>query len=346
MENTEIKLVQAPVIEHKVKEAGAKVEARIAELNLENQIATVDTVQALKNLRAELNKELATFEEQRKVLKKAVTTPYDEFEALYKTEISEKYSKAIDKLKDKIAFVENDIKSKKQDTIKLYYNELCIAEKIDFITFEKLGLDINLSTSEKKYKEQIDTYIAKVIDDLNLIRSTDYEAEILTEYKTTLNASKAITTVKDRKEKEKQESARILAQRTAQRVALCKYNGMVFVDITNAYEYSGEIYVTTNQIETLENSDFTTLMATVEQAIRDDKARKQAEQAQQEPQPTEAPVVQKQIQQTPVAPLAPPTVEVKEEIVEASFTVTGTMTQLRSLGAYMKANNIIYKNIK
>lgn len=347
-EIAEIKIVelsQLPVLTNKIREAGLLVDSMLNSLEIEKQVITDENLQLFKKTRATLNKEHASYKEQFKAVYDIYMSPMQEVKELFKECITDKMANADDLLKTGIAFVENGVKSEKQEKIKLYYDELCISEKIDFIPFERLGLDINLSTSEKKYKEQVDAYIAKVIDDLNLIKSTDYEAEIITEYKSTLNASKAITTVKDRKEKEKQEKARILAQRTAQRTALCKYNGMVFVDITNAYEYSGDIWITTSQIETLENSDFTTLMATIEQAIRDDKARKQAEQAQTEPQPADIPVTPQPIQQAQVTPLAPPTVEVKEEIVSASFTVTGTMTQLRSLGAYMKQNGIIYKNI-
>src|SRR5690606_13133008 len=141
------------------------------------------------------NKELTDLENQRKFIKESINNPYLEFENVYKTEISEKYKSAIDTLKDKIDFVETKVKSEKKQSVEAYFNELCIAESIDFIKFDKIGIDINLSTTEKKYKEQVYDYIYKVVDDLKLIKSTDFEAEILTEYKLTLNVSNAITTV-------------------------------------------------------------------------------------------------------------------------------------------------------
>lgn len=344
-----VELSQLPILNNKIKEAGLMIDSMLESLELEKQVITDDNLQLFKKTRASLNKEFASYKEQFKAVYDIYEAPMQEVKSLFKECITDKMANADNLLKNGIALVENGMKSEKEKKIKLYYDELCIAKKIDFIPFEKLGLDINLSTSEKKYKEQVSEYIVKVIDDLNLIKSTDYEAEILTEYKTTLNASKAITTVIERKKKEEEEKARILAQRTAQRTALCKYNGMVFVDITNAYEYSADVYVTTTQIETLGDAEFTALIAKVEQAIKDDKAqllaKQQAEQAQQEHQQTENQVAQQPIQKAPVAPLASPTVEVKEEIVSASFTVSGTMTQLRSLGAYMKQNGIIYKNI-
>src|SRR6185503_10383235 len=97
----EIKITQYPVITHKLVEAGKSVTKRIEDLELDKQIATVDTVKSLKDLRAELNKELADLETQRKAIKEGVNKPYLEFEDTYKTEISDKYKIAIDLLKDK-----------------------------------------------------------------------------------------------------------------------------------------------------------------------------------------------------------------------------------------------------
>lgn len=347
MNENQIKLVQSPVIVHKLQEAGKAVSKRIDYLELDKQIATVDTVKSLKDLRAELNKEVADFETQRKFIKEGVNTPYLEFEAVYKTEITDKYKSAIDLLKDKIATVEDKIKRDKKKNLESYFSELCVSEKIDFIKFDQLGLEINLSTTEKKYKEQINDYITKVIDDLVLIKSTDYEAEILTEYKTTLNASKAITTVKDRKEKETAELERLKAQQKVNRINFIEKLGMEYVEITNAYEYNADVYVTLSDINTISKEEFTVKYHDCEAKIVDAKAKELLLKQQAEPElnkafesPIVAPVVAK------VEPISAPIVEtVKEPLKTASFEVTATMAQLRALGVYMKENGITYKNI-
>ena len=77
-------------------------------------VATEDTAKSLKTLRATLNKEFADYEFQRKTIKSGVLSPYDEFEAVYKTEIAEKYNMALNTLKDKIASVEDGIKEEKK----------------------------------------------------------------------------------------------------------------------------------------------------------------------------------------------------------------------------------------
>ena len=99
---TKIELVQIPVIKHQLIKVGANVQKRLDDLDIENQIATIGTVKSLKDLRAELNKELAEFESQRKFIKQGILKPYDEFETTYKTEIAIKYNNArISTLKDK-----------------------------------------------------------------------------------------------------------------------------------------------------------------------------------------------------------------------------------------------------
>ena len=121
--NTSIELVQNPVIKQNLKEVGKSVTERLEKLNINGQVATVDTIKVLKDLRAQLNKELAEFENQRKFVKEGVMSPYNEFEDLYKTEISEKYKDAVNALKYKIAFVEDKIKAEKRDNVKEYFNE-------------------------------------------------------------------------------------------------------------------------------------------------------------------------------------------------------------------------------
>lgn len=332
----EIKLVQSPIISHSLQEVGKEVLKRIEELELDKQVATVETVKSLKELRAELNKELIDFEAQRKFIKESVNNPYNEFESVYKVEISERYKSAIETLKDKIDFVESKIKTEKKQSIEAYFKELCIAESIDFITFDKVGIDVNLSTTEKKYKEQIFEFIAKVNDDLNLIKASDFEAETLTEYKSSLNVSSAITSVKNRKQMEAIETAKIKAAVTQNRKNKLYELGMAFVTITDCFEYNADIYINNTDIDVLSDNDFIKKVAEIEAKINNLKS------IELEKQNALKQLVQSNISQ----PITAPKEVIKDEpLKRASFEVTATMTQLRALGEYMKQNNINYKNI-
>jgi len=172
----------------------------------------------------------------------------------------------------------------------LYYEELCAVEKIDFIPFEKLGLDINLSTTAKKYKEQCLAYIEKVVDDINLIKATEFEVEAMAEYKVGLNVSRAITVIRDRKIREKIEADKLekfMAQQLEQ------------------------------------------------QRLKDiEKEAKKVEvlQAPEAVVPTE---------QTPIVEQPSNIVD----IIVAQFECTGTREQLKSVGQFMRENNINYRNI-
>lgn len=345
MEN-QIKLVQSPVITHKLQEAGKEVSKRIEDLELDKQVATVETVKSLKDLRAELNKELADFETQRKFIKEGVNNPYNEFESVYKVEIAEKYKAAIDLLKDKIAFVEDKVKSEKKESVESYFKELCVSEKIDFIQFEKLGIEINLSTTEKKYKEQVNDYITKVVDDLNLIKSTDFEAEILTEYKSSLNVSSAITTVKTRKENEQKELERLKAEQRVNRINFLEKLGMQYEEITNAYEFNADIYLTLSEINNLPKDQFTAKYHDFEAKIKDVKAKELAVRQASELIANNAFENTVQVTVPIAAPVLAPKVEKEVELLKiAMFEVKATMNQLRALGSYMKENYITYKNI-
>ena len=64
-----IKLVQSPIIEFSEMEArGVEVANRIGLMNLDTIKATEENRSTMKKLRAELNKDLGIFEEQRKLI--------------------------------------------------------------------------------------------------------------------------------------------------------------------------------------------------------------------------------------------------------------------------------------
>ena len=121
-----------------------------------------------------------------------------QFETIYKQYISDKYKDADADLKLKINSVEDELKNKKEQEIKDYFEEYKIANNIDFITYGQARINVTLSASMKSLKEQAKQFIDKIIDDLNLIETQEHKAEILVEYKQTLNVAQAITSVTNR----------------------------------------------------------------------------------------------------------------------------------------------------
>lgn len=215
-----ITLKQAPIIVYeKIKAVGQQIEAKIAELNLDNQLVTEDTLKSAKNTRTMLRKELAVFEEQRKFIKEQVNVPYKAFEKAYKEHIEVHYDKADSTLKAKIDEVQNRLLDDKRERIKDYFTEFCASQGIDFLIFERLPLNITLSASDKSLKDEVVSFVSEVSKSLQLIESLnepdEFKAEILTEYKQTLDVTRAIQNAQYRKQQREAELQRIEAQRVA-----------------------------------------------------------------------------------------------------------------------------------
>jgi len=215
-----ITVQQLPVIVYeRLESVGQEIDKRIAELDLDKQLVTEDTKKAVKDTRAMLNKELKDFEEQRKRIKEQVVAPYEAFEKAYKTFIKEKYEKADCILKVKIDEFDNRLKADKEARIRAYFTELCQANNIDFLPFERLGLKIGLSDSDKSLKDIVNTNIDNVVKSLKFIESLtdpdEYKAEILADYKQTLDVMIAINNAKYRKQQREAELQRLEAQKAA-----------------------------------------------------------------------------------------------------------------------------------
>ncbi len=208
MSNELIVVKQLPIIQERLKELSTEIDKKVE--NAKSLICTEETVKEVKQVRADMNKEFKDLEVQRKLVKEQVLVPYMQFEEIYKQYVSDKYKNADIELKNKVDSIENELKTKKEQEIKDYFEEYKIANNIDFITYGQAKINVTLSASMKSLKEQAKQFIDKVVDDLNLIETQEHKTEILVEYKQTLNVAQAITSVTNRfkaieEEKKKQE---------------------------------------------------------------------------------------------------------------------------------------------
>ncbi len=216
-DNKLIVVKQLPIIAEKLKSLSGEIDGKIkTALALE---CTEETVKDIKKTRADLTKELTALEDQRKRVKNEVMKPYNDFEDIYKQCVSDKYKQADLKLKTKIDEVENGLKLQKENEVKDFFVEYLLSKNIDFITYKDAKINITLSASVKFLKEQAKAFIDHVSDDLTLIETQEHSAEILIEYKASLNASNAITKVVTRykeiaemEAKKAEQEARRLAQ--------------------------------------------------------------------------------------------------------------------------------------
>lgn len=216
-----ILLKQLPIISYdKIKEVGEQVQKRIADLNLENQLITEETKLSAKNVRAELNKERKYFEEQYKVIKKQVLQPLEELEVNFKEFIVKHYQNADDILKLKINSFEQKLKDDKEQRVKSYFSELCQANNIDFLSWDKMYINVTLSSSENQLIKKIEEKVTAVAKDITTIKSIpkdeDYKTEVLVEYKKAFDLPKSFEIVNKRIEDKAKELARIEAEKQAQ----------------------------------------------------------------------------------------------------------------------------------
>ena len=229
MDNEIIVVKQLPIIQEQLQQIKAEVTARVK--NALSLVCDENTVKFVKDERATLRKELNDWEEKRKEVKKAVLSPYEQFEAVYKDCISDIYKKADSELKGKIESVENELKEQRAAEVKAYFNEYLQSKGIDFVTFENANINVTLSASMKSLKAQATEFIDRICDDVNLIDTQEHKDEIFYHYKKVdgfsfLNASKSITFVAEKykaieaeKAKEAERQAKAEAeQRAAEKV--------------------------------------------------------------------------------------------------------------------------------
>ena len=303
-----ITLKQPPIIIYEqIKAVGQQIEAKIAELNLDNQLVTDETLKSAKNTRTMLRKELDDFETQRKYIKEQVNAPYEAFEKAYKEHIKVHYDKADSTLKSKIDEVQNRLLDDKRGRIKDYFTEFCAAQGIDFLIFERLPLNITLSASDRSLKEQVADFVGEVSKSLQVIESlnepNEFKAEILTDYKQTIDVTRAIQNAQYRRQQREAELARIEAQRVAAEQA---------------------------RLAAEARARETAPLQAPAQVINEAQSAAPVQPA--------AP-----IQPEPVQEATQVAQDYDNEIVQSSFTVIGTRAQLRALRTFLDNNNIQYK---
>ena len=179
MNNELITLEQLPIIKYHLEQLSVEIKDKVARAT--SLVVNDDTVKDVKQVRAELNKEFNELETKRKQVKSAIMSKYDEFEEIYKENVSNLYKNADAELKEKIDNVENQLKQEKEDELREFVKQHCETNKIH-IEFEQIGLNITLSASMKSLKEQALAFIEKVVNDLKLIELEEHKDEILLEY--------------------------------------------------------------------------------------------------------------------------------------------------------------------
>lgn len=208
MDNTLMKVTQLPVIEEHLRSRKEQTEQRVAEAM--SLVCTDETLTSVKNIRAEMNREFADAETQRKAIKAAIMEKYDSFESVYRECIADPYKRADADLKDKIDATESEIKSRCEEMLLGYFRELCAVNEIDFLSFGQTGVKVDMASARaktpKKLMEQIKLKVDGVAQDMKTIGTMGENApEIMVEYKNNLDLSLAISIVNERHRRAEEE---------------------------------------------------------------------------------------------------------------------------------------------
>lgn len=208
-----ITIKQLPQIEEHLKELSIEIDKKVK--NAKSLVCTEENVKAIKQIRADLNKEFKEVEQQRKTVKEKILESYMQFEGVYKTYISDKYKEADDELKNKIDTTEDELRARKEQEVRDYFEEYKQSLFIDFIKFEDAKIKVGLSDSKTSLKKQAKDFIDRVNTDLATIMLQEHKEEILVEYKqngyvlstaisTVINRIKAVAETKRKQEELKQ----------------------------------------------------------------------------------------------------------------------------------------------
>ena len=216
-----IEVRQLPIITERLRQVKEQVEAMTAEAS--SLVCTMETVQLVKQTRADLRKKFDELENQRKAVKAAVMGPYDAFVRVYEECISGPFRSADNKLKEQIDGFEGELKQRTIERLRAYYNEICSAHGIDWLPFDKAmqkaGIKVSMTDANaktpKKLMDSLGFFIAGIGAGQDTISKLEDADEIMVEFKKTLNATEAIGIVAERKkalELEKAEAERRAAE--------------------------------------------------------------------------------------------------------------------------------------
>lgn len=197
-----IQIVQLPIIKERLRIMKDFIDQQVSDAMA--MVCTADTVIEVKQIRAELNAAFTEAETQRKAVKSAVMQPYLDFEEVYKECIAEPYRRADADLRGKVNAVESELKRACEMQLREFFYECARANGLDFLKYEQAGISVGMADAKaktqppKKLRDQLERFVLRVGQDVDMIRTLENADEVMAVYKQTLNATEAIQTVNER----------------------------------------------------------------------------------------------------------------------------------------------------
>lgn len=219
-----VRVKQLPIIEEQLRGLKDTIEEQTKAAM--SMVCNADTVQVVKDMRADLNRKFNALEDMRKAVKTQIMEPYDHFLEVYKECVTDPFTRADADLKRKVDDTENEIKSVCEQNLRAYFAELIQSrEGVEWLEYERAGVKVDMASAKaktpKKLMDTLKLFVDGVAQSVKTIEGMDNAAEIMVEYKASLDMGRSIATVQARHkqaEAERQaaeERARAAAERAA-----------------------------------------------------------------------------------------------------------------------------------
>lgn len=194
-------------------------------------VCTEESVQSIKAMRSEMRKEFDEADKQRKDAKERYMSAWNEVEGTWKECVAEPFKRADEAYKAEISGFEEQLKAEAREKLQRYFDELCAAEHIDFLTLDKAlykaGVKIGLADAKAKTPRKLQDALAALTSqialDMERIGRMEDATEIMVAYKITLDVGAAVDLVQQRKraiemEREAAERRKAAMEREAEAV--------------------------------------------------------------------------------------------------------------------------------
>lgn len=204
-----ITVTQLPQIVENLKSLRDRWELAASEA--QSLVCTEESVQSMKDARAQMRKEFDEADTQRKQAKAMYMAPWEQVEKVWKECVADPFKKADNAFKTEIGTFEGRLKDECLEAIKQYYTELCIASSVECLSLEKameLGnIKINLSDAKARTPKKLQDALAAIVNrvgaDIDQIQFLDENIrdEVYVEFKKTYNLGASVAAVQDRRRK-------------------------------------------------------------------------------------------------------------------------------------------------
>ena len=192
-----LSIVNLPATEEALKAISEKCKSKLEVA--ESMACTEETKQAVKKLRADLNREFASYEAERKERTAEYEKPLKEFKKVYDEYISIPFKSADSALKTKIEDVETEQKNRKTAEIEEYAQELLDLYALNWLDLSRIMPNVTLSASATSLKKAVKTTVEKIKSDIDCIEVIDSSGEMFAEYMNCLDLATAKINVEKRK---------------------------------------------------------------------------------------------------------------------------------------------------